>query len=95
MNIKQARNLKDGDLVRAKLEVPDGADAHGRPGYIPGEGYRHDPIPGGQVMTFRRLIPKVRVVNVEPWQDGHEEMLFCEMRPGQRAWLNIKNAERA
>ena len=95
MNLKQACGLKPGDRVRTMVAVPNGADPYGRPGYIPGEGYQHDPIPAGQVLIFHKLIPKVCVRNHEPWQDGHVEMLFCEMQAGQRAWLNIGNAERA
>jgi hypothetical protein len=95
MTRKQALKLKNGDLVRAVVEVPNGADAHGRPGYIPGEGYQKDSIPAGQILVFRGLIPKVCIVNHGPWHDEYAEMLLCEMRPGQRAWLNIRNAEKA
>jgi hypothetical protein len=79
------------------MDVPNGADPYGRPGYIPGDGYQNDLIPAGQQLTFFEVIPKVCVTrkdNRRPWQDGFDEMLLCEWRPGQRAWLNIRNARK-
>jgi hypothetical protein len=84
-------------MISVIVAVPNGDDPHGRPGYIPGAGYQKDLIPAGQVLTFLRVIPKAcvtREANQKQWQDSYDEMLFCEWRPGQRAWLNIRNARK-
>ena len=95
MTRKQAKALQTGDKVCARLMVPNGADtAPKSPVYVPGYGYQYSDIPAGIPITFKKMIPKVRVVNIAPWQDSMDELLLCEMATGQHAWLGIKNAQK-
>ena len=91
MTLKQAKELREGDRVAAILEDPYGGESHwsreaGR--------WIYEPVRTGQVVVFQRLIPKVRIVRNGPWDDGHDQMLFCRTLDGQRAWLNIGNAQK-
>jgi len=90
MTIRQAKTLREGDLVTAIMEDPTGGESR----WIPEENrWIYRSVRAGQVVEFQRLIPKVRIVRNGPWKDGHDQMLFCSGQDGQRAWLNIGNAE--
>jgi len=91
MTLRQARTLQEGDLVAAILEAPYGGESHWD---LEEHLWIYEPVRAGQVVVFQRLIPKVRIVNNGPWNDGHDQMLFCRTQDGQRAWLNIGNAKR-
>ena len=91
MTPKQAKGLREGDLVAAILEDPYGGDSHWS---IEERRWIYEPVRAGQVVVFQRLIPKVRIVNNGPWNDGHDQMLLCKTPGGDRAWLNIGNAKR-
>ncbi len=92
MTMKEAKKLCEGDLVAAILEDPYGGESH-----WDSESHRwiYEPVRAGQVVVFQRLIPKVRIVNNGPWNDGHDLMLLCRTLEGERAWLNIGNARKA
>lgn len=92
MTLKQAKGLREGDLVAAILEDPYGGESHWS---IEKHLWIYDPVRAAQVVVFQRLIPKVRIVNNGPWNDGHDEMLLCKTPEGERAWLNIGNARKA
>jgi hypothetical protein len=79
MTKKQAHALKEGRKVAAIHTVPSGVEGG-------------KTLFAATVLTFKRIIPKVCIVNREVWQDGHDEMLFCRTSDGKRAWLNISNA---
>lgn len=91
MTLNQAKKLQEGDLVAAILEDPTGGESRWS-----GHETRwvYEPVCAGQVVVFQRLIPKVRIVRSGPWKDGHDRMLFCKTRDGQRAWLNIGNGQK-
>ena len=91
MTLKQAKGLREGDLVAAILEDPYGGESHWS---IEGRRWIYEPVRAGQVVVFQRLIPKVRIVNNGPWNDGHDQMLLCKTPDGERAWLNIGNAKK-
>ncbi len=86
MTKEEAYALKHGDKISAIRRVPDGIE-RGIDGKCP-------PIKKDEVLSVREVIPKVRIVNIYPWQDGYDEMLFCETASGSRAWLNISNAKK-
>ena len=91
MTLKQAKGLREGDLVAAILEDPCGGESHWS---IEKHLWIYDPVRAGQIVVFQRLIPKVRIVNNGPWNDGHDQMLLCKTPEGERAWLNIGNAKK-
>ena len=91
MTLKQAKGLREGDLVAAILEDPYGGESHWS---IEGRRWIYEPVRASQVVVFQRLIPKVRIVNNGPWNDGHDQMLLCKTPEGERAWLNIGNAKK-
>ena len=91
MTLKQAKVLRHGDRIRALLTDPHGGESHWS---TKEESWIYEPVNAGQVVIFRELIPKVRIVRHGPWNDGHDQMLFCRTEGGQRAWFNIGNARR-
>ena len=91
MTLKQAKGLREGDLVAAILEDPYGGESHWS---IEERRWIYEPVRAGQVVVFQRLIPKVRIVNNGPWNDGLDQMLLCKTPGGDRAWLNIGNAKK-
>ena len=91
MTLKQAKTLQEGDLVAAILEAPHGGESHWS---IENRCWIYEPVRAEQVVVFQRLIPKVRIVNNGPWNDGHDQMLLCKTLDGERAWLNIGNAKK-
>lgn len=91
MTLRQAKTLKDGDHVIAILEAPYGGESHWS---IEDYCWIHEPIRAGQVVVFQLLIPKVRIMNNGPWNDGNDQMLLCRTLSGRRAWLNIGNAKK-
>ena len=92
MTLRQAKTLQEGDLVAAIVESPQGGESHWS---MEERRWIYEPVRAGQVVVFQRLIPKVRIVNNGPWNDGHDQMLLCRTPAGERAWLNIGNARKA
>jgi hypothetical protein len=92
VTLKQAKGLREGDIVAAILEDPYGGESHWS---IEKHLWIYEPVRAGQVVVFQRLIPKVRIVRNGPWNDGHDQMLLCRTPEGERAWLNIGNARKA
>lgn len=91
MTLKQAKGLREGDLVAAIVEDPHGGESRWS---IEDHCWIYEPVRAGQVVVFQRLIPKVRIVNNGTWNDGHDQMLLCKTPAGERAWLNIGNAKK-
>ena len=91
MTLKQAMGLREGDLVTALVEDPFGGESRWS---CEERRWIYDPVRIGQQVAFLRLIPKVVIVRNGPWTDGHDQMLICRTQDGQRAWLNIGNAQR-
>lgn len=91
MTLNQAKKLREGDLVAAILEDPYGGESRWS---TEARRWIYESARAGQVIVFQRLIPKVRIVRNGPWTDGHDQMLFCKTPEGQRAWLNIGNANK-
>ena len=91
MTLKQAKTLQEDDHVTAILEDPYGEESHWS---IEDRRWIYEPVCAGQIVVFQRLIPKVRIVNNGPWNDGHDQMLLCKTPDGERAWLNIGNAKK-
>ena len=91
MTLKQAKDLNEGDHVTAILEDPYGGESRWS---VEDRCWIYEPVRLGQVVIFQRLIPKVRIVRNGPWADGHDQMLLCRTPDGQRAWLNIANANK-
>lgn len=91
MKLAQAKKLSRGDILYAKVRVPQGGESRWNSESCIWE---YQPIETNAPLTFGKRIPKVRVVNREPWQDSHKTMLLCYQANGERAWLNISNAER-
>ena len=91
MTLKQAKGLREGDLVIAIVEDPHGGESRWS---LEDHCWIYEPVRTGQVVVFQRLIPKVRIVNNGPWNDGHDQMLLCKTPDGERAWLNIGNAKK-
>lgn len=91
MTLKQAKALREGDQVTAILEDPYGGESRWN---VESRCWIYEPVRAGQVVIFQRLIPKVRIVRIGPWDDGHDQMLLCRTPDGQRAWLNIANANK-
>ena len=89
MTLNQAKKLQEGDQVAAILEDPYGGESRWD---VKAGCWIYEPVRAGQVVVFQRLIPKVRIVRNGPWDDGHDQMLFCRTPGDQRAWLNIGNA---
>lgn len=91
MKLREAQTLKPGDRVSAKITVPSGGGSRW-------DRIRHTfaavPLPSGEPVTFVRLIPKVRIMKNDPWNDTFDQMLLCQRSNGNRAWINIRNAER-
>lgn len=81
MTGKEARQLVSGDMVSVIIEVPSSKGAE--PDLVP-----------GTVLEFRKIIPKVIIGKRYPWNDSHDEMLFCRRSDGSRAWLCFKNAKK-
>jgi hypothetical protein len=92
MTLKQAKALREGDRVIARIESPCGGESRWSAAE---RRWIYEPVRAGQVVVFQRLIPKVCIVRNGPWHDGHDQMLFCQTLEGQRAWLNIVNASQA
>ena len=91
MTLKQAKELREGDLVAAIVEDPHGGESRWS---LEDHCWIYEPVRAGQVVVFHRLIPKVRIVNNGPWNDGHDQMLLCKTPDGERAWLNLGNAKK-
>ena len=91
MTLKQAKDLHEGDLVAAILEDPYGGESRWN---VEDRCWIYEPVRAGQVVIFQRLIPKVRIVRNGPWNDGHDQMLLCKTPDGERAWLNLGNANK-
>ena len=91
MTLKEAKRLQEGDRVAALVESPEGGESRWN---MEERRWIYEPVRGGQVVVFQRLIPKVRIVNNGPWNDGHDQMLLCKTPDGERAWLNIGNAKK-
>jgi len=89
MNLSTAKKLKPGDPVTPILDCP-GGESHWNTGTLR---WDKDMLRSGDELIFQRQIPKVRIINYEPYQDGHTMMLFCKTQDGNRAWLNISNAK--
>ena len=92
MTLKQAESLQQGDLVTAVIEDPGGGESRWDQDK---SDWTRKPVRSGQILEFRLLIPKVRIVNNGPWHDGHDLMLLCRTPEAERAWLNIGNAAKA
>lgn len=91
MTLKQARALMPGDKVTAIVDDPGGRGSHWDKD---AREYVEDQLTAGEIVTFDRLIPKVRIVNRGPWQDGHDQQIFGQDATGVRVWLGIKNAKK-
>jgi len=91
VTLKQAKTLQEGDLVIAIVEDPHGGESRWS---LEDHCWIYEPVRAGQVVVFHRLIPKVRIVNNGPWNDGHDQMLLCKTPDGERAWLNLGNAKK-
>ena len=91
MTLKQAMGLREGEGVTAIVEDPHGGESRWS---TEERRWIYEPVRVGQPVVFLRLIPKVTIVRNGPWTDGHDQMLFCRTQGGQRAWLNIHNAQR-
>jgi hypothetical protein len=91
VTLKQAKALREGELVAAVLEDPHGGESHWSSEY---HRWIYQPVRAGQVLMFQRLIPKVRIVRNGPWDDAHDQMLLCRTPSSERAWLNIGNAKK-
>ena len=89
MTLKQAKSLREGDLVAAVIEDPGGGESRWDPER---SDWTRKPLRSGQILEFLMLIAKVRIVNNGPWHDSHDVMLLCRTHEGERAWLNIGNA---
>ncbi len=91
MKLREAQTLKPGDRISATLTVPAGGGSRWdstRRHYVA------VPLPSGEPVTFVKLIPKVRIMKNGPWNDSFDQMLLCQRSNGDRAWINIRNAER-
>ena len=89
MHLSTAKELKPGDLVTPIRDCP------GESQWNPDKRrWDYDTTKAGGSLIFQRLIPKVRIVKREPYQDSHDMMLFCKTQDDKRAWLNISNARR-
>ncbi len=91
MTLKQAKTLQEGDHVTAIVEDPHGGESRWS---LEDHCWIYEPVLAGEVVVFQRLIPKVRIVNNGPWNNGHDQMLLCKTPGGERAWLNIGNAKK-
>lgn len=91
MTKREAYTLNPGDTVCAKITDPAGGDSRWDPER---RRYCDTRLPADEVVTFERIIPKVRIVRNGPWDDGHDEMLFCRRADGTRAWIHISNARK-
>ncbi len=91
MTLKQAMGLREGEGVTAIVEDPHGGESRWS---TEERRWIYDPVRVGQPVVFQRVIPKVVIVRNGPWTDGHDQMLLCRTQEGQRAWLNIGNAQR-
>ncbi len=91
MTLKEAKELKKGDLITAKIEDPFGGESkwdEDRRDWV------YTSVKPGDELIFNTLIPKIRIINNAPYNDGHDQLLFCDRKNGERAWLNIKNAQK-
>ena len=78
MTKKQAYKLRQGDLITV---IFGGPHADNRAW-----------VDSGTIIRLEAIIPKVRIVKVYKWQDGHDEMIFGKTAKGERVWLNFVNA---
>jgi hypothetical protein len=91
MKLREALTLRYGDQICAKITVPAGGGSRWD---IKRHAFTAVPLPSGEAVTFIRVIPKVRIIQNGPWNDGFDQLLLCQRSNGDRAWINIQNAER-
>lgn len=88
---KAAHQLQPGGLLCARVTDPYGGGSTWSPEQ---RNWIYRSLPAGEVVRFKRVMPKVRVVTGKPWQDGLDELLICTRNDGTRVWLHIGNARR-
>ncbi len=91
MKQREALTLKPRDLICPKVTIPAGG---GRRWDIKRRAFTALPLPAGETVMFIKVIPKVRIVKDGPWNDSFDQLLLCQRSNGERAWINIQNAER-